>query len=121
MSEPFSREIVEEVLEEAPIANHQDQPVVVTLPLEVYNELVDSLRELQKDVTTIKEQVTLLVPQGLAPAPSTSKEDSLEPIRELMPLTSVEGLIEFDKMLEAIGNKSKFVCIEMRYNVYVYK
>lgn len=107
MSDPsFNPEIEEEVLEET----QNNQAVVVTLPLDVYNEQADSIRALQADVTFIKEQIQILVQQGLPPGTSsTSTQDFFNPIREFMPLGSTDALIRFEELLGKNDNKKKFV------------
>ncbi|XP_065087171.1 uncharacterized protein LOC135708918 [Ochlerotatus camptorhynchus] len=106
MSDPsFNPEIEEEVLEET----QNNQAVVVTLPLDVYNEQADSIRALQADVTFIKEQIQILVQQGLPPGTSsTSTQDFFNPIREFMPLGSTDALIRFEELLGKNDNKKKF-------------
>ncbi|KXJ71011.1 hypothetical protein RP20_CCG021768 [Aedes albopictus] len=54
-------EITEEVLEEA----SNNQPVVVTLPLDVYNEQAETIRTIQTDVAYIKEQFKVLLQHGM--------------------------------------------------------
>lgn len=49
-------DITEEVLEEA----QNNQPVIVTLPLEVYNEQSELIRTIQSDVAFIKRQIDIL-------------------------------------------------------------
>lgn len=110
MSVPTSKynlEISEEVLEEIP----NDKPVVVTLPLDVYNELSESLRNIQNDVVLIKEQAQKLTQQKLAQADSLATPDSylFDPIRKLMPLRSIKDLIGFEKFLGIKDNTEKFV------------
>ncbi|XP_062540170.1 uncharacterized protein LOC134208100 [Armigeres subalbatus] len=101
----FIPEIDEEVLEETA----DNQSVVVSLPLEVYNEQADAVRALQMDVTFIKQQLSM-IQEALQSSPSTSSSSSVdfETIRNLMPLGSTDALVEFEEFLLKNDNKKKF-------------
>nr|XP_029717292.1 uncharacterized protein LOC115260515 [Aedes albopictus] len=96
-------EITEEVLEEA----SNNQPVVVTLPLDVYNEQAETIRTIQTDVAYIKEQFKVLLQHGMPEGNSTTSV-SIESIREIMPLNSTEVLVDFEVFLEKNNNKKAF-------------
>ncbi|XP_055541296.1 uncharacterized protein LOC129727460 [Wyeomyia smithii] len=104
-NQSFENEVVEEVLEES----NCNQPVVVTLPLDVYNEQADAIKALQADISFMKEQINILIQRGeRSESLSAETHEYFEPIKKLMPLKSINELLEFEELLGNKNNEKKF-------------
>lgn len=97
-------------MEDAP----NNQPLVVTLVLDIYNEQTDAIRALLENVCFIKEHIQMLAQQGLHMATSSTLAHSfIEPFGELVPLGSIGELIGFEELLGTSDIRKKFVSSTM--------